>query len=619
MTGSVLRVRLAAVAALALVVVGSVESQEPDAPTPKELKEAVGVLRDVYETDYQAAEIDAKAKVVLARKLFDGAPKRKTAVLQYAFYDEARRLAATGGDSRLALDALVALTSRFKGAPPELASETLKLLGAAGLPPGAAAGLIALASEAAADALDREDYAGAVALGKLLVKVSEPPEDPTRHAEAKKLLARAESLKTAVDTIKTKPDDPFANEVLGRYWALTRGRWDVGVKYLARGTNVLLAAAAVKDAAEPKTAKERTAAADAWFKLAKDYRGAEHRVLIDRAWEWYSAALAVAAGDEDLKPAERIKEIQETYPELFDQTLEGHTGAVAAVAVTPDGKTLVSVSNDKTVRLWDGGTGKLRKVLDGHTDWVGSLVLTRDGARAVTAGGDNTIRVWDLKAQKELKVIEGHTVAVRGLALTADGRTLISGAGDKTCRAWDLATGTELKRYGSGKDAVESVAVTLDGKYVLAGNDAGGVTVYEAKSGDVVSTYDKHEGARVPTIVTTADGKTAISGGRDKDIHVWDIATGKEIRRFKGHSDYVYQLALSPDGKSLLSASSDKTVCVWDVRSGKELKKFEGHTDGVQGACFAPDGRFVFSASWDRSIRKWRLSTVLAAGMKKVD
>ena len=619
MAGPIHRVRSTALAVLTLVVVGTVGSQEPAAPTAKDLKEAVGVLKDVYETDYLAAEVDAKAKVTLARKLFDGAPKRKTPALQYAFYDEARRLAASGGDARLALDALVALTTRFNNTPPDLASETLKLLGGAGLPPGTAAGLIALAAEAAGDALEREDYAAAVALGKLLVAASAPPEDPTSHAEAKKLLARAESLKTAVDTIKTKPNDSVANEVLGRYWVLTRGRWDVGLKYLVRGANVPLAAAAVKDADEPKTAKERTAVADAWFKLAKDYRGAEHRVLVDRAWEWYSAALVVATGDEDLKPGERIKEIQETYPELFDQTLQGHTGAVAAVAVTSDGRTLVSVGNDKTVRLWDVGTGKLRKVLEGHTDWVGSLVLTRDGGRAVTAGGDNTIRVWDIRGQKELKSLEGHTVAVRALALAADGRTLISGAGDKTCRAWDLTTGTELKQYGTSKDSVESVAVTLDGKYVLAGSDAGSVTVYDAKTGAVVSTYDKHEGTRVSTVVTTADGKTAVSGAGDKDIHVWDIATGKELRRFKGHSDTVYQLALSPDGKALLSASSDRTLRVWDFRSGKELKKFEGHTDGVQGVCFAPDGRFVFSASWDRSIRKWRLSTLLAAGMKKVD
>jgi hypothetical protein len=614
MTFLVRRVRPALVAAFALAVVGAAAAQEQAAPTPQELKEAVETLKDVYETDYKNAEKDAKAKKALAKKLFEGAPKRKTAAMRYASYDEARRLAAGAGDAKMAI-----LTTKFKGTPPTLAGDTLKLLGDADLTPEAATGLLTLAAEGANAALEREDYAGAVALAKLLVAASKKSEDPDQLADAKKFLTKVETLKTAVDTVKTKPDDPAANESLGQYWTFTRGRWDVGLKYLAKGTNKDLAAAAAKDVANPRTAKERTATADAWYKLAKDYKGTEHRRMIDRAWNWYSAALSVAGGDEDLKPTERIKEIEKNYPELFDQTLTGHTGAVANVAVTPDGRTLVSVGNDNSVRLWDVATGKLQKTLEGHTGWVGSVVLTPDGTFAVTAGGDNSIRVWDIKAAKEVKKLEGHTVAIRGLALTADGKTLISGASDKTCRAWDLASGKEAKRYGEEKESVESVAVTPDGKFVLAGNDVGIITVYDAKSGAVKCKYDKHDGTMIYTIITTGDGKTAYSGARDKDIHVWDVATGKEIRRIKGHTEQVYQLALSNDGKHLASAGYDKTVRVWDPATGKELKKFEGHTDGVQGVCFTPDGRFIFSASWDKTIRKWRLPAFPTGVVKKVD
>ena len=149
MTVLVRRVRLAVVAAFAVTLVGVATAQQQTAPSPSELKEAVETLKDVYETDYKAAETDAKAKKMLARKLFEGAPKRKTAAMQYASYDEARRLAAGGGDAKLALDALTILTTKFKGTPPELAGDTLKLLGDADLTPEAAAGLLALAAEGA--------------------------------------------------------------------------------------------------------------------------------------------------------------------------------------------------------------------------------------------------------------------------------------------------------------------------------------------------------------------------------------------------------------------------------------------------------------------------------------
>ncbi|MCI0705684.1 MAG: WD40 repeat domain-containing protein [Planctomycetia bacterium] len=617
MTKLVRLVRVTLAALFAVVVVGLATAQDQPAPPPKDLKEAVETLRDTFDEDYKAAENDVEKRKALAQKLFDRAAKLKTPALQYACYDEARKLAASAGDAKLAIDALSALTSKFRGTPPDLANETLKLLGDAELTPGDVAGLLTLASDAANAALEREDYAGAISMGKLWVAAAKKTGDPEIVGEARKFLGRAEGLKSAVDTIKIKPTDPTANESLGQYWTFTKGRWDVGLKYLAKGSNKELAAAATKDLANPKTAKDRTAVADMWYKLAKDFRGAEHKRLIERSWEWYSAALTVAQGDEGLKSEERIKQIEKSYPELFDQTLTGHTGAAAGVIVTPDGKTLISVGNDNTVRLWDAVTGKLQKTLEGHTSWIGSVITTPDGTLAITGGGDNTIRVWDIKGQKEVKKLEGHTVAIRGLSLTADGKTLVSGASDKTCRTWDLAKGKELKRYGEEKESVESVAITPDGKYVLAGNDVGVITVYDAKSGDVKKTYKHDDGSMIYTLTTTPDGKWALSGARDKDIHVWNIADGKSIKRLKGHTEQIYQIALSHDGKYVVSASYDKTVRVWNLATGKEIKKFDGHTDGIQGACFTPDGRFVFSASWDKTVRKWRLPVLPGATKTK--
>ena len=136
--------------------------------------------------------------------------------------------------------------------------------------------------------------------------------------------------------------------------------------------------------------------------------------------------------------------------------------------------------------------------------------------------------------------------------------------------------------------------------------------MYDTKSGSVVSKFDKHGVSIVYAITVTRDGKTAISGARDKEIQVWEVATGKPLKTLSGHTEQVYQVVLSPDEKQLLSVSYDKTIRIWDLTSGKELKKFEGHTDGVQGVCYSPSGRTIFSASWDKTIRKWRIPSVLS-------
>jgi WD40 repeat protein len=88
---------------------------------------------------------------------------------------------------------------------------------------------------------------------------------------------------------------------------------------------------------------------------------------------------------------------------------------------------------------------------------------------------------------------------------------------------------------------------------------------------------------------------------------MWDVETGKEIRRFEGHTDWVWDVSIARDGKRLLSASSDKTVRLWDLASGKELKVYEGHTDYVRSARFSPDGRWAISASHDHTLKLWAL------------
>ena len=77
----------------------------------------------------------------------------------------------------------------------------------------------------------------------------------------------------------------------------------------------------------------------------------------------------------------------------LERTLEGHSGPVSAVAVTPDGARIVSGGNDRTVRVWDLATGRLERTLTGHTDSVRAVTVTLDGARIVSGSNDRTVRV----------------------------------------------------------------------------------------------------------------------------------------------------------------------------------------------------------------------------------
>ncbi len=97
-------------------------------------------------------------------------------------------------------------------------------------------------------------------------------------------------------------------------------------------------------------------------------------------------------------------------------------------------------------------------------------------------------------------------------------------------------------------------------------------------------------------------------GSGDKTLRLWDVASGREIEKFEGHSSRVDSVAFSPDGKTALSGSNDETVRLWDLASGREIGKFIGHSDQVSAVAFAPDGKTALSGSDDHALRLWNRS-----------
>jgi len=111
----------------------------------------------------------------------------------------------------------------------------------------------------------------------------------------------------------------------------------------------------------------------------------------------------------------------------------------------------------------------------------------------------------------------------------------------------------------------------------------------------------------VSSVAFSPDGRHALSGSDDKTLRLWEVASGKELRRFKGHTGEVRSVAFSPDGRHALSGSNDNTLRLWEVASGKELRRFKGHTKGVTEIVFSPDGRTALSGSADGPLSMWNV------------
>jgi WD40 repeat protein len=253
----------------------------------------------------------------------------------------------------------------------------------------------------------------------------------------------------------------------------------------------------------------------------------------------------------------------------------------------------------------------------GEVERVGCTLVVRQGEKEIFRQSES-LSSTDLVKLAEIARFQGHNESVVGAAVSSDSRRILTGSGDdRTMILWDRDTGRVLRRFRQQGEWVQSVAISPDGRRALSGGQDTVVRLWDLESGDVIREFRGHTG----TIFSTAfspDGRLAIStsGGTynghggwqelpDTAIRVWDVETGREVRRLEGHRGPVLSLAVSPDGRRVLTGSQDRIVILWDVKSGAEIRRFPGQTDSVQGVAFLPDGRRAISAGRDHTIRLW--------------
>ncbi|NEQ77237.1 MAG: WD40 repeat domain-containing protein [Okeania sp. SIO2C9] len=305
-------------------------------------------------------------------------------------------------------------------------------------------------------------------------------------------------------------------------------------------------------------------------------------------------------------------------------TLSGHLDSVNAVAVTPDGKFVVSGSSDHTVKKWDLNTATEVKTFTGHTAPVNAVAVTPDGKKVVSGAYDNTIRVWNLETGTEILTFNGHSLPIVAVAITVDGKKVVSAsvANINSIKVWDLETGKEELTLKGHKNLVRTIAIT---RYeVISGGDSGIIKFWSLKNGKFLSQldcynsirYSKHPKPDVCKIAATFDGSLGIAVDTHNNLILWNAKTNQHIytkESFYEPNNYtnsIVDLALTPDGTRFISASWDKTLKVWETKSSKEILTFTGHNDSIYAVITTPDSKKLISASKDKTLKVWNLDSV---------
>jgi WD40 repeat protein len=337
-----------------------------------------------------------------------------------------------------------------------------------------------------------------------------------------------------------------------------------------------------------------------------------------------AAAIAVLAG---CGPPDDIQFVRAPMVPLGElRRLEGHDEPVHALAFSPDGRRALSgcgnvktvngkprVVQDYSIRLWDLETGKELRRLSGHPTWVSAVAFSPDGRLAISAGWDQLLRLWDLDTGEELRTFTGHKHLVFSVAWFKDGRRIISGGGDSTVPIWDVESGKELKHFGPAVRGIRSIALSPDERLVLAGGDWGTLWLWDIATGNLVHAFAHGKG--IKSVSFSPDGWYVLATAAHSPIKLWDVTSGQKVREFEGHNAYeVYCSGFTPDGRHFLSCGHDKTMRLWDSETGEEVRCYRGFTDGLNCVVISPDGQRAlsgggggFPGSLDYTIRLWDL------------
>ncbi|MBV9529830.1 MAG: TIR domain-containing protein [Bradyrhizobium sp.] len=295
---------------------------------------------------------------------------------------------------------------------------------------------------------------------------------------------------------------------------------------------------------------------------------------------------------------------------LFE--LRGHRGPVRFVEFSPDSRYVVTTSPDTTARVWDVETGREVAVLQGHSKNVLRAAFSPDGRYVATASVDNTARVWEASSGKQIYNLDGHTGPVRDAIFTPDGKNILTISDDRTARLWDAATGKSVRVYEGHTGPIRSATFAMDQSdtgvqrhlLVTASVDKS-VRLWALDRNEPIDTFSGHD-AQVWSVAVSRDGHHVVTGSDDATARIWNLET-KVSLPLVGHTGPVRFATFSGDGSKVVTASNDSTARIWDARTGKLKAVLRGHTGQVRTAVFSPDGAQVLTASEDNTARLWNV------------
>ena len=280
-----------------------------------------------------------------------------------------------------------------------------------------------------------------------------------------------------------------------------------------------------------------------------------------------------------------------------EEVLRLHESAVNAVGILGDDRA-ITAGEDARIAIWTPGKQEPDAVLEGHTGPIAALAVSPDGTILASASWDNTIRLWPLagsvgSAGSVPRVLQGHRQNVNGVAFAPDGKTLVSAGYDATVRIWPLKEPAP-PLVAALPSPLNAVVVAPDGEIVTAGAD--GKIYFLSPAGETRGAMEASP-SPILSLAISGNGERVAAASIRGSVAIIDRRTRTLAHTLAGPGMPVWSAAFFPDNRTLLTGGADRLIRRWDSETGEPVGSMAG--DGIEDplAAYAGDpGAQVFRA-----------------------
>ena len=283
-------------------------------------------------------------------------------------------------------------------------------------------------------------------------------------------------------------------------------------------------------------------------------------------------------------------------------TLTGHEWIVTCAAFSPDGRQLVTGSQDATARIWDVEQRRLVTTLRATNGAVWSVAFSPEGDLLMTAGSQGQVRFWNSSTWQVVTSFPGQlaTLSRTGSVMAAVNAGPFFHEPAAKPVLWNYRTGEKLREFDR---LGRALALSPDGQRLAVAGPSKDIDLWDTASGQLLRTLATENS--IWSLNFSPDGNRLLAAGWSSEVLVWELAAHQPPRKLGGHTLAVWSAVFSPDGAAIATASSDQTLRLWDAANLTPTGLLRGHANEIWCASYRPDGRLLATGGKDQNVLLW--------------